>query len=63
MNMVFGSLIFSAILVILFGASCICVICINQKVEAENIELKKKLEIIQRELNLILNDYNYRNED
>ena len=59
MEMIFNSVIFSGGLALIFAICCFCVIMANQKIEAENIELKRKLQIVQSELNLILKDYNY----
>ena len=59
MSLVYGSVIFSAILMALFMALCGILLWRNNKLENENAVLNMKLKIIREELDRIMADYDY----
>ncbi len=57
MNIVFGALVFTTALMFALMAICFILLHQNNKIETENEELKRKLDVVHTELRSILNTH------
>ena len=61
MCVIYCSMIFSAVLMLMFAVVCFLVIHTNSKLEKENYQLRRDLDAVHTELLAIMRDYEDKN--